>query len=164
MKRAALCTVVLLALSACNDSTAPWVGPHQIESLRFTASIRDSTLARGDTATVVFAIHNDGIDTVTLQFDYPNCQALSLYIATPNGELPYSSVGGGCRISPVTMIIAPGAAYVYAMTLRGGSLYAVDGPEQGIPLSPGDYRAFARLTHPNFPIVSPVVRFRALSN
>ena len=155
MKRAALCTVVLLALSACDDSTAPWVGPHRVGSLRMTASISDARVPVDVTTSIVFQLHNDGADTVKLAPS--ECRTLAMYLITADGREVFSTdTNMQCLAVAFSTTIPPGE--MIADTLRvGGTGYRGLGDWTFLDIAPGQYRAFARLVRPEIRMVSPMV-------
>jgi hypothetical protein len=151
--------ILIVAVLACSDSgVEPWDGPNQIGALRMTASIGESPLRLGDTTSIVFRVHNNGADAVTLEFN--TCQGISAHITNPSGDVFY--LGGpntGCRTPAYTMVIPPGGAIAAAVLIRGGTFAEADGPMSGKALPAGEYRAFARLVYPGLDMVTPVVPF-----
>jgi len=148
---------VLVALSAAllvacgNDGLAPEGGP-----LRLEATIGRSTIGVGDTTSIVFRLRNVSRETVALSFP-DSCQVVP-YITTPRvDEVVYPSGGAwGCLTVITQLVLAPGAEHVTKVLVRGGA----QPMNPAVPLVPGEYRAYARLEHPSFPLRSVSIAFR----
>ncbi|HKS07228.1 MAG TPA: BsuPI-related putative proteinase inhibitor [Gemmatimonadaceae bacterium] len=154
--RWAIATAALFA--ACdNTSVAPdsAVRERGPVLLRLTASIADATIAIGDTTQMVVQVHNDGRDTVKLTFS-TTCQT-NAYITAADDELVYPRGGGwGCGQMLTFITIPPGEFNERRMPVWG----TASASDEGLfALEPGQYKAYARLQHRDYPLVSPVVEF-----
>jgi hypothetical protein len=148
-------TVTLIAaaalLAACGSGS---LGP-QHESLKLDASIGRSTIALGDTTSIVFRLRNLGSDSIALSFS-SSCQVLP-YITTGADQVVSPSGGEwGCYQVVTNLVLGPGAEKVTSVLVRGGA----QATYPGVPLLPGEYRAYARLAHPDFPLRSATIDFR----
>ena len=154
MKPTSLLIIVpaALLLLACGHDG---VGPGD-EGLQLDASIGRSTIAFGDTTSIVFRLRNLSNDTITLSFP-DSCEVLP-YITTPRAdEVVYPNGGAwGCFTVVTSLVLAPGAERVTAVLVRD----AAQASYPAIALLPGEYRAYARLDHPRFPIRSKTLAFR----
>src|SRR5436309_3420817 len=154
MKPTSLLIIVpaALLLLACGHDG---LGPGD-EGLQLEASIGRSTISFGDTTSIVFRLRNLSKDTITLSFQ-DSCQVLP-YITTPRAdEVVYPSGGAwGCLTVVTSLVLAPGAERVTAVLVRG----AAQASYPAIALQPGEYRAYARLGHPRFPLRSRTIAFR----
>jgi hypothetical protein len=149
-------TFVFISLSAalcaaCSDGLAP-----HGQALRLDAVIGRATIGSGDTTSIVFRLRNLGSDTIRLAFP-DACQVLP-YITTPRAdEIVYPGGGAwGCLTVVTSLVLAPGAERVTTVLVRGGG----QGTDPAVPLLPGEYRAYARLVHPQFPLRSSTIPFR----
>ena len=146
--------VVLISplVTACvNDALGPQPGPLQLEAV-----IGRSTLGIGDTASIVFRLRNLTSDSIVLNFN-DSCQILP-YITTRHADQVVHPSGGdwGCRQVLTSLTLAPEAAETLTVLVHGGA----QASHPAIPLLPGEYLAFARLEHPDFPLRSPMLDIR----
>lgn len=141
-----LLTLLAAAATACHSEG---VGP-QTGALRLDATIARSTIALGDTTSIVFHLRNLGADSVTLRF-LNSCQILP-YIATEEAEhMVYPSGGDwGCYEVLTSLTLAPGAEKTHTVLVRAGAQQSYP----AVALLPGQYVAFARLDHPDYPLQS----------
>jgi hypothetical protein len=147
-----LITVCAALLVACgNDGTRPGDEP-----LRLDATIGRSTIGFGDTTSIVFRLRNLSSDSIVLSF-LSSCQVLP-YITTPRAdEVVYPSAGAwGCYAVLTNLVLGPGAEHVTTVLVHGGPQVTYP----AIPLLPGEYRAYARLEHADFPLRSATITFR----
>ena len=144
--------VILAAalLMACgNDGLGPQSGP-----LRLEAAVGWSSLRLGDTTSLVFRLRNVGNESLVLTFSN-TCQILP-YI-TISDQVVYPSGGAwGCFDALTSLTLAPGAERVTSVLVRGGA----QGTYPAVRLLPGQYFAYARLEHRDFPLPSVRVSFR----
>jgi hypothetical protein len=151
MKRATGFMILAAAvLTACgNDGLGPQRG-----ALRLEATIGRSSIRFGDTTSLVFRLRNLSSDTVALTFSN-SCQILP-YITTRRDQPVHPSSGDwGCYAAITGLTLAPGAEKAISVLVRGGA----PGTYPGVPLLPGQYLAYARLEHPDFPLRSVTVAF-----
>jgi len=158
---AALITVSAAFLGACGaDGLGPRPGSlvqgPQLGSLRLDASIGRSTIGFGDTTSIVFRLRNLSSDSIVLSFS-DGCQVLP-YITTPRPDEVVHPQGGswGCYLALTSLALGPGAEHVTSVRVVGGA----QATYPAIPLLPGEYRAYARLEHDDFPLRSPTIAFR----
>ena len=142
-------TAATAFLVACG---ADGLGP-QLGSLRLDASIGRSVIEWGDTTSIIFRLRNLGSDSIVLSFSN-SCQVLP-YITTPRPEQVVHPSGGswGCYEVLTTLTLGPGAEHVRSVLVRGGAQASYP----AIPLLPGEYRAYARLEHQDFPLRSATI-------
>ena len=115
-----------------------------------------SSLQFGDTTSLIFRLRNLGSDSVVLTFS-STCQVLPYITTQRSDEVVYPSSGTwGCYQALTTLTLAPGAERVTSVLVRGGA-QAIDAT---VPLLPGQYFAYARLEHRDFPLQSASVSFR----
>jgi len=148
----ALGTLAAAALTACGgEGVGPQHGP-----LRLDAAVGRSVIRFGDTTSLVFRLRNLSDDSVVLTFN-DSCQVLP-YITTRRADQVVHPSGGawGCFDIITTLTLAPRGERVTAVLVRGGA----EAIHPAISLLPGQYRAYARLDHPDFPLRSASVSFR----
>jgi hypothetical protein len=157
----ALITASAAFLAACGtDGLGPQLGSlaqgPQLGSLRLDASIGRSTIGFGDTTSIVFRLRNLGSDSIVLSFSN-SCQVLP-YITTPRPDEVVHPGGGswGCYQALTSLALGPGAEHVTSVLVRGGAQASYP----AIVLLPGEYRAYARLEHRDFPLRSATIAFR----
>ena len=139
-------------LVACGNDR---LGPKD-EALRLDATIGRSAIALGDTTSIVFRLQNLSSDTIVLSF-LNSCQVLP-YITTPRADQVVYPSGGawGCYQVLTRLTLGPGAEHVTAVHVQGGA----QATSPAIPLLPGEYRTYARLEHPDFPLRSATIAFQ----
>jgi hypothetical protein len=139
-------------LVACrNDGLAPEGGP-----LRLEATIGRSTIEIGDTTSIVFRLRNVSQETVSLSFP-DSCQVVPYITTLRVDEVVYPSGGAwGCLTVVTQLVLSPGAEHVTKVLVSGGAQPMTP----AVPLVRGEYRAYARLEHPRFPLQSATVAFR----
>lgn len=139
-------------LTACGSNG---LGP-QSAALRLEAAIGRSSIRFGDTTSLVFRLRNLGDDSLVLTFSN-TCQILPYITTRRSDEVVYPSSGAwGCYEALTTLTLAPGAERVTSVLVRGGA----QATYPGVPLLPGQYVAYARLEHRDFPLRSARVSFR----
>jgi len=145
--------VILAAalLTACGgDGIGPQSGP-----LRLDAAVGRSSLGFGDTTSLVFRLRNVGNDSLVLAFSN-TCQILPYITTRRSDEVVYPSGGAwGCYDALTSLTLAPGAEKVISVLVRGGAQAAYP----AVSLLPGQYVAYARLEHRDFPLQSATVSF-----
>lgn len=137
MKRSYCICVALVALGAsvvsCGDSVAPDV----LRPLEFSVRVSKRIVARGDTATLDFMIHNPASKPVRID---ASCGVMQKHIFVGSSTQPAISWLGGC-VGERFEDLAPGANYVERLVVTAGAL--VPSGTEAISLPAGAYRAHA---------------------
>lgn len=148
------CGFVVLA-TGC--STMPLEGDALVSEsrlgwLRLDASIGRSVLRVGDTTTAVFRLRNVGTALIELEFA-SGCQVLP-YVSRPNfRDIVFPPEGHWmCTAALSDLSLAPGQEKVTTLLLHGGATQQAMAPFAQLPQ--GEYRVFARLEHPDYPLQS----------
>jgi hypothetical protein len=153
MKRTHAFVILAAAvLTACgSDGLAPSSG-----SLRLEAAVSRSSLRFGDTTSLVFRLRNVGNDSLVLNFSN-SCQILPYITTESSDEVVYPSSGAwGCYEALSSFTLAPGGERVTSVLVHGGA----SATYPAVPLLPGQYFAYARLEHRDFPLQSARVSVR----
>lgn len=120
--------------------------------LQLDAAIGRSVLRAGDTTTAVFRLRNVGTALIELEFA-SGCQVLP-YVSRPNlRDIVFPPEGGYlCTTAFTRLSLAPGQERVTTLLLHGGATQQAMAPFAQLPQ--GEYRVFARLEHPDYPLQS----------
>jgi hypothetical protein len=97
-----------------------------------------------------------GNESLVLTFSN-TCQVLPYITTRRSDEVVYPSGGAwGCYDALTSLTLAPGAERVTSVLVRGGA----QATYPAVPLLPGQYFAYARLEHRDFPLQSARVFVR----
>jgi hypothetical protein len=141
------------ALAGCKlgDQTTP----SDDEPLRITTTITQSTIPRGETATITFRLENISPVDIRLFFN-SSCQLLPYISDSKAGFVVYPAGGNWACAQVITeLTLKPGGAVTQEVRVRAPE----NGAVPGVSLSPGDYETFARLDDLAFRIRSVPLRF-----
>ena len=140
-----------LAFAACANPSSPAEnGP-----VRLRGAISQSTIARGDTATMTFRLENITTTNVVLNFT-SGCNILPYINDRPSGQVVYPSGGGwGCTAALTSLELRAGGAKTVDVVVR-----AADAASSGsVALKPGQYDAYATLEDTNYRLRSATISF-----
>ena len=104
----------------------------------------------------MFRLRNVSRESVTLSFP-DSCQVVPYITTARVDDVVYPSGGAwGCLTVITQLVLSPGAEHVTEVLVRGGA----QPMNPAVPLVRGEYRAYARLEHPSFPLRSVTIAFR----
>jgi len=146
MRLAASMLGLASALAACDVGVGPQNGP-----LRLTVTVARSVIAVGDTTTVTATLRNLGADSVTLTGGVCQIRPLPYVAAEASREIIYPKGGDWICIEVLTRLtLAPGAEERRTLVVTGA---APPVPlDMAVPLGRGEYRIYAVLNSPEFPL------------
>ncbi len=121
--------VACVELVGCGGSPA---GPSPQDSLRLTASITQSVIPAGQTATLTFRLQNLGSNPVTLHFS-DSCQVLP-YVSDTSGVVYPKGASWACGAVVTSLTLQPGGSHTQDLKVAAG----MTSQETVAPLSPGD--------------------------
>jgi intracellular proteinase inhibitor BsuPI len=153
VSRCPLVVAVLTSLvfTACTNPSSPAAnGP-----VRLRGDISQSTIARGDTATITFRLENITTTTVVLNFT-SGCNILPYINDRQSGQVVYPSGGGwGCTAALTSFELPAGGTKTVDVVVR-----ATDTTSSGsVALKPGRYDAYATLEDTNYGLRSATISF-----
>jgi hypothetical protein len=129
--------------------------PSDQDTLRLTAQIGSTTVARGQVATTTFRLENVGSETVNLTFN-SGCQLLPYIMDRSANRIVYPPDGSWVCTAVLTQIsLRPGADKLREVRVRASD--TPGGADAALP--PGEYQAYARLDDTRFRLQSDAVSF-----
>jgi hypothetical protein len=140
-----------LAVAACSNPTSPAdSGP-----VRLQGTITQSTIARGDTATITFRLENTTTTSIVLNFN-SGCTVLPYITDRQSGQVVHPSGGGwGCTAVLTSLELPSGGTKTVDVVVRAAETAA----PTLVALKPGRYDAYATLEDTNYKLRSEAIVF-----
>jgi hypothetical protein len=138
-------------VTACSSPTSPAEnGP-----VRLRGDITQSTIARGDSATITFRLENTTTSSIVLNFN-SGCTVLAYITDRQSGQVVYPSGGGwGCTAVLTSLELPPGSTRTVDVVVRAADTAA----PTLVALEPGRYDAYATLEDTNYKLRSGAIAF-----